>query len=342
VKLGFGLITCQRYPGDARSDRDLYREALELSEEAERRGFDSVWTSEHHFQDDAYMPSLLPVSAAIAARTGRVEIGTGLLLAPLHEPVRLAEDAATVDLISAGRFILGLGLGWRAEELDGFRVPSSRRVALLEDSVVVCRQAWDDGLVTGGDAVSYPGVSVTPKPPRPGGPPIWIGGPAEAAVRRAGRIADGFLAGDVTPESFGAQVRILRDELERRGRDPGTFTFGLYIPTFAWHGPDAWERVRDHYWYMTWKYEETEGARGSLGPPAPAPPLSAEREWALREAMVIGTPEQVAERILAYREAAGAEVHYVAQLYWPGLDPGLQREALAVFAEEVAPLVRSG
>jgi alkanesulfonate monooxygenase SsuD/methylene tetrahydromethanopterin reductase-like flavin-dependent oxidoreductase (luciferase family) len=93
---------------------------------------------------------------------------------------------------------------------------------------------------------------------------------------------------------------------------------------------------------MTWKYEETEEARGALGPPAPAPPLSAERERALREEMVIGTPEEVAERILAFREAAGAEIHYVAQLYWPGLDLGLQREALTVFAEEVAPLVRPG
>ena len=340
MKLGFGLITCQRYPGDPRSDADLYREALELSEEAERLGFDSVWTSEHHFQDDAYMPSLLPVSAAIAARTSRVEIGTGLVLAPLHEPVRLAEDSVTVDLISAGRFILGLGLGWRAEELDAFRVPSARRRVLLEDCIAVCRQAWGGGLVTGGEAVTYPGVSVTPKPPRPGGPPIWIGGHAEAAVRRAGRIADGFLAGSVTPESFGAQVELLQEELELRGRDPGTFSFGLYVPTFAWPERGAWELVRDQYWHMTWKYEETEEARGTLGPPASAPRLPAERERALREEMVIGTPEEVAERILAFREGAGAEIHYVAQLYWPGLDPGVQREALAVFAEEVAPLVR--
>jgi len=341
VKLGFGLITCQRYPGDPRSDLDLYRQALELSEEAERLGFDSVWTSEHHFQDDAYMPSLLPVSAAIAARTSRVEIGTGLVLAPLHEPVRLAEDSVTVDLISGGRFILGLGLGWRAEELDAFRVPSARRRVLLEDCIAVCRQAWGDGLTTGGAAVTYPGVAVTPKPPRPGGPPIWIGAHAEPAVRRAGRIADGFMAGVPTPESLARDVRFLLEELELRGRDPETFEFGLYMPTFAWPEPDAWERVRDHYWYMTWKYEDTEAAYGRTGPPPPAPPLTAAKERELREAIVVGTPEEVAHGVLRFQEEAGVPIHYIAQLYWPGLDPGVQREALAVFAEEVAPLVRA-
>ena len=150
VRLGFGLVTCQRYPGDERTDTDLYREAIELAREAERLGFDSVWLSEHHFLDDAYMPSLLPVAAAMSAVTERVEIGTALLLAPLYEPVRLAEDAATVDLLSGGRLVLGLGQGWREEEFEALRVPLRARHRRLEDAVATLRQAWGDGLVTGG------------------------------------------------------------------------------------------------------------------------------------------------------------------------------------------------
>lgn len=332
LQAGFGLITCQHFPADTRTDQELYADALDLAAEAERLGFDSVWVSEHHFVDDGYMPSLLPMCAAIAARTERVRIGTGLLLAPLINPLRLAEDAATVDLIAAGRLVLGLGIGWRAEELAALGVQSGERARRLERAIEVLRAAWSDGLADG--------VSVTPKPARPGGPPLWIGGFAERAVRRAGRIADGFMATEVTPESFAEQVRLTREELERAGRDPDGFSYALHLPTFAWPDPDAWERVREHHWYVTWKYEDMEDAAGRTPPSAPLPPLPASREVELRESIVLGTPEQVAERIDAFREAAGGDLHYIARLYWPGMDPALQREAMAVFAEQVLPRAR--
>jgi alkanesulfonate monooxygenase SsuD/methylene tetrahydromethanopterin reductase-like flavin-dependent oxidoreductase (luciferase family) len=332
LEAGFGLITAQRFPGDPRGDQELYADALDLAAEAERLGFDSVWVSEHHFLDDAYMPSLLPVCAAIAARTTRVRIGTALLLAPLIDPLRLAEDAATVDLIAAGRLVLGLGLGWREEEFRALGVDPRERVARLERAFEVLRGAWGDGLVDG--------VSVTPKPAQPGGPPLWIGALAERAVRRAGRIADGFMATEVTPESFAEQVRWTREELERAGRDPDDFAYSLHLPTFAWPGEDAWERVREHHWYIAWKYDDMDEASGRTGPPAPLPPLPASREAELRDGIVLGTPEEVAEQIDAFREAAGGNLHYIARLYWPGMDPALQREAMAVFAEDVLPRLR--
>jgi alkanesulfonate monooxygenase SsuD/methylene tetrahydromethanopterin reductase-like flavin-dependent oxidoreductase (luciferase family) len=332
MEVGFGLISCQRTAEDPRSDQELYREALELAAEAERLGYDSVWVSEHHFVDDAYMPSVLPVCAAIAARTERIRIGTALLLAPLMDPLRLAEDAFTVDLLSAGRLTLGLGLGWREEEFDALGVPLRERVARLRRAVDVLRRAGAGKLVDG--------VAVTPGPAQAGGPPLWIGALAEPAVRRAGRIADGFMGTEVTPESFGQQVRWAREELERAGRDPDAFAWSLHLPTFAWPGGGAWERVRDHHWYVTWKYEDMDGARSRTQPAAPAPPLPPQREAELRDSIVMGTPEQVAEQLHAFREAAGGDLHYIARLYWPGMDPGLQREAMAVFAQGVIPLVR--
>src|SRR5207247_8751444 len=96
-------------PDDPPTDADLYRQAIERSIRAERAGFDSAWVSEHHFLDDGYMPSLLVTAAAIAQATSRITVGTAVLLAPLYDPLRLAEDAATVDLISGGRFVLGIG-----------------------------------------------------------------------------------------------------------------------------------------------------------------------------------------------------------------------------------------
>jgi alkanesulfonate monooxygenase SsuD/methylene tetrahydromethanopterin reductase-like flavin-dependent oxidoreductase (luciferase family) len=331
MNVGFGLITCQRHPDERRTDAELYRDAIELSEEAERLGFDSVWVSEHHFVDDGYMPSLLPVCAAIAVRTQRVIIGTSLLLAPLIHPLRLAEDAATVDLLSGGRLVLGLGLGWRPEEFEGLGVPLHERAPRLERAIETLRAAWSEALADG--------VPLTPKPVRPGGPPIWVGAMTQPAIRRAGRLADGFIATEVTPSSFAHQVSWAREELERTGRDPDDYMFSLHLPTFAWPDADRWQLVREHHWYVTWKYEDMTEARGRLGPPATVPPLPAHREDELRAQIVLGSAEEVADRLLAFQDAAGGRLHYIARLYWPGMDPGLQREAMAVFAEQVIPLV---
>ena len=333
------MITCQRYPGDPRSDVELYADALELAAEAERLGFDSVWTSEHHFVDDAYVPSVLPLCAAIAARTDRVLVGTALLLAPLHEPLRVAEDAAVVDLISGGRLVLGIGLGWREEEFNGLHVPMRERVMRLEDSIGVYRQAWGGELVTGGEHLRYPSVAVRPRPATPVGPPIWIGGMSEPAVRRAGRLGDGFMATEVTASSLAEQVATARDA--RRAADlDDDLAISVHLPTFAWRGQDAWERVRDYHRYVAWKYDDMDAARSRAeAPPAP-PPMTPADEGALRDQILLGTPDEVAARIAELNDAAGGDLHYIARLYWPGMDPGVQREALALFAEEVIPQLR--
>lgn len=333
MRFGYGLITCQRHPKDPRTDLNLYQEALELAEEAEMLGFDSVWTSEHHFADDSYAPSLLPLSAAIAARTHRVEIGTGLVLAPLYPPLRLAEDSATVDLISRSRFILGLGLGWLDWEFEALGVRMSERVARTEGAIETCRQAWGRGLV------DNLGVAVTPKPARQAGPPIWLGAAAEPAVRRAARIADGWMAGEPADEEFEEQTSWLRDELAKEGRDD--FEVSGYWPVFTWEGDDAWERVRDSVHYMGWKYEDSESSKGRLTPLPMPPPLDAEAESALRKTIICGTPEEVAARIRTLREIAGPRFTFVGRMYYPGMERDVMRRATSLFAEEVIPALRA-
>jgi len=141
VKFGYGLITCQHPPDDPRTDAELYRDAIDRAAAAERAGFDSAWVSEHHFLDDGYMPSLLVTCAAIAQATSTITIGTAVLLAPLIDPLRLAEDAATVDVISNGRFVLWIGAGWRPEEFDVLGVALSDRAKLMNRTVKVLRGA---------------------------------------------------------------------------------------------------------------------------------------------------------------------------------------------------------
>src|SRR6058998_3217054 len=179
VRVGIGLFTAQIPVGSRRTFAREYRETLDLVRLAESVGFDSAWVSEHHGASDGYLPSLLPMLAAFAASTERMQLGTGIVLAPLHDPLRLAEDAAVVDQLSGGRLILGLGAGWREEEFRMVGVPISLRRQRIDEAMAICR---------------YDRVRVTPTPARPDGPPILVGGYVKAAFRRAGAIGDGYIS----------------------------------------------------------------------------------------------------------------------------------------------------
>ena len=340
MRIGYGYLTGQHHPDDHRTDVEIYREAVEIAVELDAAGIDSVWTSEHHFVDDGYMPSQLPVLAAIASRTSRIGLGTGVLLAPLFDPLHLAADAATLDLLSSGRLTLGLGLGWRDEEFEGYGVPMRERGSRLEGHVAVLRQAWSDGLTTGdGRHHTYAGLNVTPKPARAGGPPIWLGAGAEPAVRRVGRIADGYLAGPAQPDGLRRRAAWVREEAEAAGRDPESISINLYRPTFVWRDGDAWETVREAAWYMDWKYGDMGEARGSLTRGRP-PRIGAADEERLRRQTIAGAPEEVAERIAEYSDVLGPDGTYVARAHFPGLDPGIAAESRRLLTEEVAPMVR--
>ena len=112
VKVGY-QFDFRNPPGSGLSFAELYRDMFRQAERAEELGFDSLWLTEHHFTDDGYLPSMIPMASALAARTQRVTIGTYVLLVPFYHPVKLAEDAAVTDVISNGRLRLGFGLGYR-------------------------------------------------------------------------------------------------------------------------------------------------------------------------------------------------------------------------------------
>ena len=188
MKFGIGYYSLQSPPHSPRSHKDLYAEMLTEIEIADQMGFDSAWLTEHHFLEDGYCPSILLTAAAIAARTKQIRIGTGVLLIPLHDPIRVAEDASVVDLISNGRLILGLGLGYRSEEFDGFGRELKERKGRIEESLEIFDKAWtDDAFSMEGKYYRVNNHSITPKPVQQ--PiPIWIGAFTEPAIKRAARI----------------------------------------------------------------------------------------------------------------------------------------------------------
>src|SRR3989440_3692268 len=177
VQVGIGLFTAQVPPGSDRTFEREYRETIDMVRLAETLGFDSAWVSEHHGAGDGYMSSLLPTLAALAAATEHIKLGTGVMLTPFHHPLRLAEDAATVDLISGGRLIVGLGLGWREEEFRMFAVPLSQRVRRTSETIEILRRAWTGRRFSfEGKIFSFGQGQVAPPPAQEGGPPILLGG----------------------------------------------------------------------------------------------------------------------------------------------------------------------
>jgi alkanesulfonate monooxygenase SsuD/methylene tetrahydromethanopterin reductase-like flavin-dependent oxidoreductase (luciferase family) len=183
---------------------------LDMSAWADAHGVDVIRVSEHHGSEDGYCPSPLTALAAIAGRTRRVRLRTMALLLPLYDPVRMAEDVAALDLVSAGRIELVIGAGYRESEFALFGKDRSTRGRQVEEGIAVLRRAW------AGEEFSYQGRPViTPQPYQTGGPALLLGGSSHAAARRAARIADGFVPTDegctrCTSTSYGrSESRIL-------------------------------------------------------------------------------------------------------------------------------------
>lgn len=334
MTLGFGLLSAQIAPDVDRDWERAYAETLALTEHAERCRFASIWTTEHHFVDDGYMPSLLVTGAAMAARTDRIEIGTGVLLAPLHHPLRLAEDAATVQLLSRGRLTLGLGLGWSEPEFEALGVAMSKRGRAMSEILEILPQAWSGEVFRhSGEVYEFPELAVRPTPATP--IPVIVGGGAEAAVRRAARLADGFFS-NAPPQKFLEQVRWAREEMERIGRDLAGFRWIYY--TIMYPGP--WEAIADHVWSMTWKYSDMTASTTRSGPPPSAPPPSADTmEKVKSRGVTVGTPDEIVTALGDLQHQAGVPVEFVARSYFATLDFGRQRELMEHLAADVMPHV---
>ena len=331
MKLGTGLFTGQRRPNDDRSMTAIYDEIVELGRAAEESGLDSAWVSEHHFAADGYLSGSLPTLASLATATRDIEIGPCVLLAPLYDSIRVAEDAATVSLLADGRLTMGLSIGYRDREFDGFGVPKDERVARTVEAVEVLQSAWSDGPL-GFDPDFHPAdptVDVTPKPDD--SPPIVLGGGAKPAVRRAARLGDGWVAPSLlSMAGLERRVEDIRSVREAEGLD-GEFT--TYVLQHGFVGESraaAWDAIRDGYLYIQRKYAEW-----SSGEPIDA--LPAERRAELEEQAIVGTPEEVLERLDAYRDALGDDIHVILRTYHPGIGTDRMLTCLERLGDEVVP-----
>jgi alkanesulfonate monooxygenase SsuD/methylene tetrahydromethanopterin reductase-like flavin-dependent oxidoreductase (luciferase family) len=222
-----GLYCDLRNPGGRRSWAELYATTLERIVEAERLGLGSVWVTEHHGFEDGYLPQPLVFCAAVAARTSHVRIGTAIAIAPLIHPIALAEQAAVVDILSAGRLELGLGAGYREDEFAAFGADHRRRYETLEQTALAIPELFASARAT-------PAPVQQPLP-------IWIGGRGPRGARIAGRVGAGFLWIDRT------LLEPYLDGLAQGGHDLSTARMGGLVNIFLADDPEAvMAGIREH------------------------------------------------------------------------------------------------
>ncbi len=340
VRIGLGLFTGQVPSGASRSFAEEYREIVEMARLAETLGFDSVWVSEHHGSSDGYLPSLLPILAGLATATERVLLGTGVMLTPFHHPLRLAEDAAVVDQLSGGRLLLGLGLGWREEEFRMFGIPVAERLRRTTETVAILRRAWTgERFSHEGRIFRFEDVKVTPPPAQRPGPPIYLGGFKEAAVRRAGRLADGYIRSRSDLEGSKEALGWAEAGAREAGKDPSELRFALLQNAFVWDDGDAWEVVRDGANHQLAVYAAWRAGADTPGQELEVPRLD---EELLRTMTPAGPPQDVlhAVRPLVDAFADRRQFDLVVRLHYPGMDLETAGRAIELFGENLLPALK--
>lgn len=338
LKLGIGLFTGQIPPGTDRTFHEEYRDAIELVKLVEREGLDGAWVSEHHFSEDGYLPSLLVMLAAFATVTEHIQLGTGVILAPFHDPIRMAEDFAVVDQISGGRTIAGFSIAWRDEEFREFNIDVRSRVGRTRELIEVMRLAWNEERFDySGKHFSYSGVSVTPKPARV--PPILVGGFVDDAIRRAGRIGDGYISSRAAPDRVAEAFRMAAEERARAGKE-GPPIVALLQNTFVTQDPDGdWPMIRDGIGHQLGTYA---GWRAGTDVPGGKLEVIPPDESSIRQTTAYGTPEQVVEYLTPIVKvlAEYPESHLIVRLHYPGMTAEPAATAIRLFARDVAPKLR--
>lgn len=330
-RVNFGLWYDFRNPLQWRQPFEtFYAERTQQIVQAEALGFDSVWLTEHHFCEDGYTPSPLVIAAAIGAATKRMRIGTNLMLLPLHDPVRMAEDSATLSLLTGGRFDLGLGIGYRQLEFDQFQRQLKHRPSLVEEGIEIIRRCWS------GEPVNFSGkrfqvgdLSVMPAPENP--PAILLGGMVDPAIQRAARIADGFLS------TGGIGLDVYCDAMRVQGKPDGAGNIVLGCWAIIAEDPEKEAaKIGDHVLYQINEYIKW----GAFGPPAETPlfdDVDAAITNGLYELWDADTAvSQLRKLIQAYPQIS--DIHFWAQFPGEAVESGNAR--LKYIADNVLPQLR--
>jgi alkanesulfonate monooxygenase SsuD/methylene tetrahydromethanopterin reductase-like flavin-dependent oxidoreductase (luciferase family) len=315
-----------RAPSFGANAYDLYAATLDQCAWADEIGFDAVGLGEHHAAEDGYLPSPIPMAGAIGGRTKRITIRPNVLLAPLYEPVKLAEDLSVLQFICGGRLEVVIGAGYRPYEFEMFGKRREDRKALYMNAFEVLRKAWS------GETFEYEGRSVTVRPVPDPAPRLLLGGTHPAVAKRAARIADGYYP------PAGENWDLYREACVELGKpDPGP-NFRALGPIYTHVSKDPegdWKKIAPHAVHVVKSYGEwtIEAYGRAVGPFAKG--VDVEDLRASGSYLVL-RPEEAIEMI----HGLGRDRTFILTPLLGGLDPALSWEGLRLFEREVWPHVR--
>ncbi|MDQ7820527.1 MAG: LLM class flavin-dependent oxidoreductase [Armatimonadota bacterium] len=312
----------------------LTEEALAEVIHAEEMGFDSVWLSEHHGVQDHYWPSPLLMLSALAARTERIFLGTNVIILPFYHPRRVVEEAAMLQALSRGRFILGVGMGYREEEYAAYGVSLTERGRRYEEALVAIRHLMrQDGAAFHGRFFHLAPLAVEPWVPFP----VWAGGWGRENLRRAAVYADAWIPGPVADLRQLMACRAQYEEFVRRaGGDPGArprvLTRELIVAPTRSKALAAAER----YLLPIYRDEYGGGWRHRLVHPDQAHDMEALGT----ERFIVGSPEDVIAGVKFFAERLGCD-HLIFRLYGPHTPHAFIMEEITLLGTEVLPAFKT-
>jgi len=319
------------------AEHKFYRAMLDQMIAAEALGFDHVWLTEHHFTEDAYNPASLSMAAAVAAVTSRIRIGTFILLLPFIHPVRAAEDVVLADILSNGRFDLGVGQGYTHDEFNAFKIDRKERAPRLAESIDLMRKLFTESNVTyDGQFTQVENMTLSPNAVQKPHPPIWVGARGPKAIIRAAELG-AHLMTTLGPDPAPLYIK----SLKQLGKDPKDFKIAqLRMVYCAENENQAWSEIQEHLAHVFGYYETVlKEARDVEGDELPLPFNSPEeiRESVLTEgAVIVGTPAQVTEKIAEFRDNFDC-TDFILSSHFAGLDPAKSSRSNELFAKNVMP-----
>jgi len=330
---------------------DPYHETFALAAIAEEAGFDTATIGHHHFlpgnQSDP-----LTFLAAVAVRTSTLRVGTGIFQLPVHHPLRVAEQVATIDQLSGGRISLGVGTGWWPLEYTAHGSTFEQRGARMDEALGILRHVWtQEHTAWEGRFWSFPELTVHPRPVQVPHPPLWVAGVADVAVDRAARLGDAWLCGPVQSlaKARSCLARYRRSWAEVHPTpDAGTGGPGpvrgpaWILRRYAWVGTDRaaiTDDILPRYvagLLAHWRESvEDPDERALFDRIDAGEPVSAED--VARDRLLWGTPDDVVAQVARYRDETGAD--HVHAAFGAGLPADTARASLGSF-DELAAMVR--